>query len=1639
MFKLPRRHLSLLLFACLAAPTLGQGLQPGDHVVYIGNTFADRMQHHAWLETYIHALLPEHQLTFRNLGFSGDEISLRQRSQDFGTPDEWLTKCQADVVFCFFGFNESFAGASGLSKFSDELAEMIDHMRGQKYNGTSAPRIAVFSPIAHEQLESRHLPDGTANNKNLALYTQAMKRICEIKEVLFVDLFSASQDEYKQATKPLTVNGIHLLDHGNKKIAQAILKHLVPDQAIPADADVKKLRDAVLEKNYYWFSRYRVVDGYNVFGGRSRLDWPGFDGNPLSNADVMKREMEIFDVMTANRDKRVWAVAQGGDLELKDDNLPEEIAVKTNKPGVLDDEKHAYLGGEEAIEKMTVHKDMQVNLFASEEQFPRLVNPVQIAVDTNSRLWVSVWPSYPHWNPTEPRRDAIIILPDEDNDGQADECIVFADELNSITGFEFWNDGVIVAAPPELWYLQDTDGDDRADRKVRMLQGISSADTHHSANAMVLGPGGWLYWSRGIFNVAAFETPTGVFRSGNSGVYRFNPRTFQIEFHYPIGPNPHGDVFDQWGFQFANDGTSGTGGYVSIGKGQRPRGKQWFKKDERPVAATGLLSSSHFPKEHQGNFLICNTIGFLGVLNYQVQYNGAEITAVRVEDIVRSGDPNFRPSDIEVGGDGALYVSDWHNVLIGHMQHNMRDPNRDHDHGRIYRISAKGRDPLQPAKLRGKPIAELCQQFFAKENAVRYRTRLELTGRSAKEIKAEVGRFVESLDVTRTDERDEAQALLECLWVFEEQRLPNMELLRRVVNARDARVRAAAIRTLGHWAGRVEGWQPVLLAAARDDAALVRAEAVKAAIEFKGVDSAEIVFEVATRERDPELDDVLAYAEQQIDVAAVVADALKSRRALSKAAYDYVLQNAAVEDLQRLDPAPEVFQAILGRKEANAAQLSQALTGLANTSRANRLEMLLQLLADAPSNGGNLQGLGEILTQTDAPELAGIVDRLEELATRGANAALRQFGYAAWVAASDPRDAFLAASQSKDRLRDFLTAVPRVRPEVRETLHAMVAPLIAELPAQLREETSGTGILQPGVQVDYFRPKGKDVRLETLAKLTPQAQGVVPEISLRVPQRTAKEGFALRFTGLLHIPVSGQYTFYLGSDDGSRLYINDREVIDNDGNHGMTIRRGQVSLSAGPHKFILTYANNTGSEGLSLQWAGPNLERQKLTPDRLTVSGGETLHDVAIRALATIPGHDKAKFEALAKLVAQGRHRATAISALSSIKKANWPNREIRPLVDNLVGYLSEMPAQMRASAAAVETMDLAKGLASMLPPNIAGSIEARLQNLDVRVIAIGTVPTRMIFDKERIVVEAGKPVEFRFSNTDHMPHNLVVTRPGQLREVGELGEATGRDVDAADRGFVPESPSVLMASRLLQPGQTQSMVFEVPDQPGVYPYVCTYPGHWRRMYGALYVVADLERYQLDPEAYLAANPVTIEDELLSTSSRGREWKLDDLIGSMKPFPGGRSFEVGKELFRVASCTGCHQLNNVGTTFGPDLAKLDPKKRTVDHVLRSILEPSSEIDDKYRSVSLLLDSGKVVTGMVVRETDSQIEIVVDPLAKDAAEIIDKDKIEERLASNVSLMPQGLLDKLTREEILDLMAYVLARGDKDSELFSDHHH
>ena len=208
-------------------------------------------------------------------------------------------------------------------------------------------------------------------------------------------------------------------------------------------------------------------------------------------------------------------------------------------------------------------------------------------------------------------------------------------------------------------------------------------------------------------------------------------------------------------------------------------------------------------------------------------------------------------------------------------------------------------------------------------------------------------------------------------------------------------------------------------------------------------------------------------------------------------------------------------------------------------------------------------------------------------------------------------------------------------------------------------------------------------------------------------------------------------------------------------------------------------------------------------------------------------------------------------------------------------------------------------------------------------------------------------------------------------------------------------------------------------------------------MYGALYVVEDLDEYLAAPEAYLAAHPLPVADELLKFNRPRTEWKFEELAKSAEGL-SGRSFTTGKQLFTVANCVACHKFGGVGTETGPDLTKLDPKQQSPIEILHDILEPSFRINEKFQSWTFDLKSGKSVTGLIVKETPTTVEVLVNPLAKEKPVVLKVSDIDERKKSAVSIMPKGLLDKLTHEEILDLVAYVYSGGDPKHKVFQGAH-
>lgn len=859
-------------------------LQKGDHVCIIGNTLAERMQHDGWLETLIQARFPTHELVFRNLGFSGDEINpeRRLRSANFGSLNEWLagvsppphkfpgvaenrfalTNTKADVIFAFFGYNESWAGEAGLTSFKNDLDAMLKEMAGQKYNGKSAPRVVLFSPTAFQDLKDRNLPNGVEQNKNLKLYSDAMSEVAKQNGAVFVDLFTPTMHLFSapDTTEPRTINGVHLNEMGNFFVAVAATHDLFgrSQQAFPGADQQGVIRAAVKDKNWHWYHRYRTTDGYSNFGGRGALTFT--DGQ--SNYEVLQRESEILDVMTSNRDKAIWAAAQGEDIKIDDSNTPPFIPVITNKPGSGPNGKHVFLTGEDAIKHMKTGPNLKVSLFASEEQFPELVEPVQMAFDTKGRLWVAAWATYPHFIPKQPMNDKLLILEDTNNDGKADVCKTFAGDIHNPTGFEFYNGGVIVAQGPEVLFLKDTNGDDKYDVRERILHGIDTADTHHTINSFTFDPGGALYMQEGTFHRSQIESPHGpAVRLADAGVFRYRPVTQEIDVYVSYGfANPHGHVFDRWGQDFVTDGTGAETFWAPTFSGRvyfpNKHGKppKPYEQRTRPCSATEILSSKHFPDDMQGNLLVLNVIGFQGILQYKFADKDSGFAATEIEPLVQSDDPNFRPADIEVAPDGSVYFTDWHNPIIGHMQHNLRDPNRDRDHGRVYRITYEGRELAKPAKIDGQPVPALLDLLKDSQDRVRYQAKIELSERDGNEVAAATKKWVAGLD---KNDKDYEHHRLEGLWVQQWHNAVDAELLKQVLRSPEPRARAAATRVLCDWRDRIPDALELLKPQVNDEHPRVRLEAVRACSFFETSAATEVALEALNHEQDPSLEHTL--------------------------------------------------------------------------------------------------------------------------------------------------------------------------------------------------------------------------------------------------------------------------------------------------------------------------------------------------------------------------------------------------------------------------------------------------------------------------------------------------------------------------------------------------------------------------------------------------------------------------------------------------------------------------------------------------------------------------------------------------------------------------------------------------------------
>ena len=864
-------------------------LNEGDNIVFVGNNLCSRMAYFGHFETALYQGYPEAKLTVRNMCDPGNTAGFRPHASRvspwafpgaenfnpayaknsdsqgfFPTEDQWLDSLDADVVIGFFGLSESYGGQQGLTNFALELDSFIRHTQQQRYNGETAPQLVLVSPLAYENSAELGLPDGTTENENLELYTQAMRDMAADNGVLFVDLYTPSL-EWMQDDR-LTTDGISLTDEGYARLGDYLAEQIFGIDPVEED---EELLAAVNHKNYFWLLDFKMPNGVHVYGRRFKPYGP--DNYPYEITKVRQ--------MTRNRDAAIWAHLAGEDFDVAraDEETIPLPPVETNY-AVEAPEDVEYLYGEELMSTFTVAPGYQLELFASEEDFPLLANPAQMNWDNQGRLWVSVMPSYPHYKPGDALpNDKLVILEDTDKDGKADNLKVWADSLHLPVGFEFAEGGVYVSQGTNLVFLKDTDGDDEADYREIVLSGFDDHDTHHNISAYEADPAGGIYMGEGIFLHTNVETPHGPVRATNGGFYRFEPKRRHLERTAQIAiPNPWGIIFDEWGQPiFAHTSDPNVRWMLpstmkNVYAVQSPMADNIIEGDHmvRPTSGLEIVSSRHFPDEVQGDLLINNTIGFLGMKQHRLYDtpDGGFATKWR-QDLFTSTDGNFRPVDMEFAPDGSLYVVDWHNVLVGHMQHNARDPLRDHVHGRVYRITYPGRPLVEEPKVAGATIPELLDNLKLPEYRTRYRTRRVLREHDADEVMEATRAWVASLD---ENDPNYEKYLREALFVSWGANQLDTEILDLATAAEDYRLRAAAARVVRYMGHQLDDEQERLLAFAEDDNPRVRMEAAVAATWLDQSEAEEVLAVVEQQPADPFAKTVMLNAKAQVDGQAYV-------------------------------------------------------------------------------------------------------------------------------------------------------------------------------------------------------------------------------------------------------------------------------------------------------------------------------------------------------------------------------------------------------------------------------------------------------------------------------------------------------------------------------------------------------------------------------------------------------------------------------------------------------------------------------------------------------------------------------------------------------------------------------------------------
>jgi glucose/arabinose dehydrogenase/mono/diheme cytochrome c family protein len=806
-------------------------LASNDVVVFAGQMNFVLEQKAGTLEALLASAFAEQRPRFRSMAWEGDTVYEQWRDLNFGSWTSQLEAAGATAVIAQFGQVEALDGPARLPEFTAAYHRLLDQFAAR------TPQLVLVSPMPFEKPRQPHAPDLPARNDHLGAYVDVVRRIARERRAIFVDLFAALSKRPAGALR-LTENGMHLTPEGQRIVAGLIAQEL--GAKVSRTADMDDLRAAISEKNRLWFDCWRPANWSFVYGDRISQLFAKSSGSAPSLAELFERHKPLISAL----DARIHQLARGEKAPPYVPPLPETSA-DTNQ-----------LSPEAELATFTMAEGYEVNLFASERD--GVVKPTQISWDERGRLYVACSPTYPHILAGRKPADYVLALEDSDGDGRADKSSRVVEGLTMAQGVEPGDGGLYVCDYDQLVHFRDTNGDGRADQRRLIFSGFGVGDTHQLINSISHGPEGSLWFTQGLHAFARIETPWGLARLDRAGLWRLRPRTLRLDTFFngaKAGHNCWGVAFDDFNQMFHKSGDRPDGYYTVPGLARISDPAEYHPLGAifgSPSKTTGLdiIGTRALPDDVQGCAVIGDYFGNKIEL-HRFADKGSGFSTTLLPRPLKSSSTSFRPVDVSIGPDGAIYVADWFNPIIGHYQASYADPRRDKTHGRIWRISAKDRPRIKQPKLATMTAFELLGQLRSPERWTRYQAKRLLFDMPSESTLRAASEWIEKLS---SNEADYERLLLEAIGVFEAHETPNPALLAKLLGASDPRVRAYGARVVGAWVGHLPDPLALLRERIRDSHPRVRLESIVACSYVPRSEAVEVAVQALDSPRDPFID-----------------------------------------------------------------------------------------------------------------------------------------------------------------------------------------------------------------------------------------------------------------------------------------------------------------------------------------------------------------------------------------------------------------------------------------------------------------------------------------------------------------------------------------------------------------------------------------------------------------------------------------------------------------------------------------------------------------------------------------------------------------------------------------------------------------